>query len=270
MNKRLLWIGAAVVLIVAFLLSFKIFRSVKRIPRQQESEVTLELLRQAEELETNLDLLAAKSIYGKLLSDFSDSPQVSQWQKKIENINIKILFSPIITEGSVQYEIKVGDTLYKIANQFNTTIELIKKSNNLKSDKIFPGKKIKVNNRSFSILVDRSSNILILKSEEDIIKSYIVSTGLQNCTPLGTYKIKDKLINPPWYTEGKVIPPESPENILGTRWLGFDLAGYGIHGTNDPDSLGKSITQGCIRMSNQDVEEIFSIVPTGTEVIIVG
>jgi lipoprotein-anchoring transpeptidase ErfK/SrfK len=268
-NKRLLWIGAAVVLIVVFVLSFKIFRSVKRIPRQQESEITSELLRQAKELETNLDLLAAKSIYGKLLSDFPDSPQTPHWQKKIENINIKILFSPIITEGAVQYEIKPGDTLYKIADQFNTTVELIKKSNNLKSDKIFPGKKIRVNNRPFSILVDKSQNILILKSEEDIIKSYVISTGLHSCTPVGNFKIKDRLINPPWYTEGKVIPPESPENILGTRWLGFDLAGYGIHGTNDPDSLGKSITQGCVRMSNQDVEEIFTIVPTGTEVIIV-
>lgn len=269
MNKRFLWIGAAVVLIIIFLLSFKILKDLRPATKQAGSLALAELLSQAKELENSSDFLAAKSIYRRLVSDFPVSQEVSQWQAKIEELNIKILFSPILSQRSVQYEIKPGDTLYKIAEQFNTTIELIKKSNNLKSDKIFPGKKIKVYNRPFNILVDKSSNTLILKSEEEVVKTYVVSTGLHNCTPVGNFKIKDKLTDPPWYTEGKVIPPESPQNILGTRWLGFDLAGYGIHGTNDPDSLGKSITQGCVRMSNQDVEELFAIVPTGTEVTIV-
>ena len=51
--------------------------------------------------------------------------------------------------------------------------------------------------------------------------------------------------------------------------MGFDLKGYGIHGTVDPGSLGQQVTQGCVRMSNSDVEELFSIVPTKTEVTIV-
>jgi lipoprotein-anchoring transpeptidase ErfK/SrfK len=50
--------------------------------------------------------------------------------------------------------------------------------------------------------------------------------------------------------------------------MGFDLEGYGIHGTNEPDKLGQQITLGCVRMSNEEVEELFSIVPTSTEVTI--
>ncbi len=111
--------------------------------------------------------------------------------------------------------------------------------------------------------------MLILKSNEEVFKTYIVATGEDNSTPVGTFTIVEKLIDPTWYSAGAVIPPDSPDNVLGTRWLGFDLSGYGIHGTTEPESLGKQVTQGCVRLSNADVEELYIIIPKGTEVIIV-
>jgi len=51
--------------------------------------------------------------------------------------------------------------------------------------------------------------------------------------------------------------------------MGFDLAGYGIHGTTEPKELGKQVTQGCVRLSNPEVEELYVIVPVGTEVTVV-
>ena len=118
-------------------------------------------------------------------------------------------------------------------------------------------------------MVDKSQNILVLKSDDEIIKTYRVSTGLNNCTPVGNFKIISKLPNPVWFKAGAIVPPESPENVLGSRWLGFDLPGYGIHGTIQPETIGQQITQGCVRMLNQDVEELYSLVPMGTEVTIV-
>ena len=191
------------------------------------------------------------------------------WQKKAEELNIKLLFSPIITSKSALYEIKPGDTLIKIAKEFKTTVEFIMKSNNIADDKIIPGKKIKIWTSPFSILVDKSQNTLMLKSEEDIIKTYTVATGANNSSPVGTFKIVNKLPHPTWFKAGAVVASGSPENILGTRWLGFDLAGYGIHGTTDPQSLGLQVTQGCVRMSNADVEELYTLVPVATEVTIV-
>jgi lipoprotein-anchoring transpeptidase ErfK/SrfK len=118
--------------------------------------------------------------------------------------------------------------------------------------------------------VDKSQNTLILKTNEDVVKTYIVSTGSNNSTPTGTFKIIEKIVNPPWYKPGGgIVPAGSPENILGTRWLGINKEGYGIHGTTDPKSLGKQVTAGCVRMSNTDVEELFGIVAKDTEVIIV-
>ncbi|MDD2679723.1 MAG: L,D-transpeptidase, partial [Candidatus Omnitrophica bacterium] len=104
---------------------------------------------------------------------------------------------------------------------------------------------------------------------EEIIKTYIVSTGKDNSTPVGNFKITSKLINPVWFKTGAVVPAGSPENILGTRWMGLNMPSYGIHGTTDPQSLGKPVTQGCVRMANSDVEELYAIIPIGTEVTIV-
>ena len=83
------------------------------------------------------------------------------------------------------------------------------------------------------------------------------------------YKIITKLVDPTWFKDGRAIPPSSPENVLGSRWLGFDLESYGIHGTIDPDTIGQQITEGCVRMHNEDVVELYNLVSVGTEVEIV-
>ena len=57
--------------------------------------------------------------------------------------------------------------------------------------------------------------------------------------------------------------------LLGSRWLGFNMPGYGIHGTIEPETIGKQVTAGCVRMRNSDVEELYDILPLGTEVSIV-
>jgi lipoprotein-anchoring transpeptidase ErfK/SrfK len=86
---------------------------------------------------------------------------------------------------------------------------------------------------------------------------------------VGTFKIVNKLPNPTWFKAGAVLPSDSPENILGSRWLGLDKKGYGIHGTTMPQDLGKQVTAGCVRMKNEEVEELYDIVGTGTEVTVV-
>lgn len=227
------------------------------------------LSNQARLLENKGNLLEAKLLYQKLVHDFPESSEVMDWQKKAEDINIKLLFSNVLTPKSIIYQIRPGDTLNKIAREHKTTTELIMKSNNINDALIIPGRKIKIWTESFSILVDKSQNVLLLKNNEEVIKTYIVSTGKNNCTPVGTFKIVNKLPNPTWFKAGAVVPPESSQNVLGTRWMGFDLAGYGIHGTIEPKELGKQVTQGCVRLSNSDVEELYSIVPVGTEVVVI-
>ncbi|MDD5115643.1 MAG: L,D-transpeptidase family protein [Candidatus Omnitrophica bacterium] len=268
MNKKILIIIAACVIVCVFI-AVGIKRSVGLGRIAVERASVHNLLNQARQSEAKGDLLETKSIYQKLVSDFIQSPDVGSWQKKIEDINIKLLFSPTITPESISYEIRSGDTLNKIARAHKTTTELIMRSNSIGDSLIIPGRKIKIWNAPFSILVDKSQNIMLLKSDEEVIKTYVVSTGKDNCTPAGVFKIVNKLSNPTWFKAGAVVPAGSPENVLGTRWMGFDLSGYGIHGTTEPKELGKQVTQGCVRLSNSDVEELYDIVPAGTEVTIV-
>jgi len=217
----------------------------------------------------NGDLLAAKKLYEQAQEKTDDTARLKEIQRKIEDINIKIIFSPIVDKCAKKYIVRPNDSLAKIAKENNTTIELIKRTNNLSSDVIRPEQELKINNCKFSIVVDKSQNLLFLKVGDEIVKTYIVSTGKNNSTPVGVFKIVNKQPNPTWFKAGAVVPANSPENILGTRWLGIEAKGYGIHGTTEPGQLGKQVTLGCVRMRNEEVEELYDIVPVGTEVTIV-
>ena len=82
---------------------------------------------------------------------------------------------------------------------------------------------------------------------------------------VGEFKIVSRMVDPVW--KG-VVPPGDPKNPLGTRWLGFDLPQYGIHGTNEPETIGQPVTQGCIRLVNSDVEELYVLLPEGTHITV--
>ncbi len=268
MNKRSVLIAVSAAAIIFVLAVFYYMRHSG--PGPAATPEASALLAEARKTEESGDLSSARLAYQRLISDYPNSREVMDWQKKFEDLNIRLLFSPVVTPKSIEYQIKPGDSLDKIAREYKTTVELIMKSNNLASENIFPGKKIKVWTALFSIVVDKSQNTLILKSNEEVIKTYTVSTGLNNCSPVGTFKITEKIVNPPWYKPGGgMIPAGNPQNILGTRWLGLDKEGYGIHGTTEPQSLGKQATAGCVRMLNAEVEQLYAIVPTGTEVTIV-
>jgi hypothetical protein len=84
-------------------------------------------------------------------------------------------------------------------------------------------------------------------------------------SPAGAFKIVERIPDPTWYTKGRIVPP-GKSNPLGTRWLGLSVKGYGIHGTNNPGSIGHNASHGCIRMRNHDVEQLFEMVSVGDAV----
>lgn len=214
-------------------------------------------------------LIEARTAARLLLERFPSSPVVAEAQQSLGRVNVALLFSPMLRETDSAYEVKPGDTLGGIARANHTTIELIKRANQLSSDVIRAKQTLKIPKSRFTILVDKSQNQLLLTENDQFFKLYPVATGEKGSTPVGTFKIVNKIPNPVWYKQGAVVPADSPENILGTRWMGFDKEGYGIHGSVDPGGIGKQVTAGCVRMHNADVEELFAIVPSSTEVTIV-
>lgn len=227
-------------------------------------------LQQAKTLEVKGRNLEAKALYDEILKD----PQIpAEAKKKIQvdyhQLNLQILVARIHSQEGMKHKVVKGDTLYDIAIKYRTTVDMIKKNNKLKKDTIYPGMMLKISSSVLSLRVDKSDNIMILQLNSQEIKRYSVATGRGNNTPVGEFKIINKLENPTWFHAGAIVPPDSPENILGTRWLGFDHPGYGIHGTTLPETIGHQASSGCVRMFNHDVEELYAVIPTGTKVIIV-
>ncbi len=215
------------------------------------------------------NIVKARDIYNIILDRYQNVDNILEVQEELGRLNVEILFSSLMTDQDVFYTVGPGDTLLKIAKKFGTTVDLIKKSNSLKSDMIKAHSKLKVSKAQYGIMVDKSQNILTVFSDGDVFKVYRVSTGENNSTPVGTFKIVNKIKDPVWYNEGAVVPAESPDNILGSRWLGISESGYGIHGTIEPKSVGRQTTKGCVRMFNADVEELYTVIPINTEVVIV-
>lgn len=175
-------------------------------------------------------------------------------------------FSPAAGPGDTTYTIQPGDNLTKIARKYGTTVELLRVANGIRGDMIRAGQKLRIPKAAFSVLVDKSQNTLTLKNSEEVVKVYRCSTGRDGITPVGTFRIVNRMVDPVW--KG-IVPPGDPENPLGTRWLGFDLPQYGIHGTNEPETIGQAVTDGCVRLANNDVEELFTLLPEGTSVTVV-
>ncbi|MDT8861692.1 L,D-transpeptidase [Alkalihalobacillus sp. MEB130] len=123
------------------------------------------------------------------------------------------------------------------------------------------------------LIVNVSSHELAYINDGEIKDVYKVATGKTGDeTPLGTFTIIVKAKDP--YYRKKDIPGGDPNNPLGSRWIGFDADNtdgrtFGIHGTNRPESIGYSITAGCIRLPNEIVETLFEEVPLGTKIHIV-
>ena len=96
-----------------------------------------------------------------------------------------------------------------------------------------------------------------------VVKIYSTAVGAPSSpTPTGTYKIVQRIPNPTWYGPEKVVGP-GKSNPIGTRWMGLSRKGYGIHGTNSPQSIGRNASHGCVRMRNRDVEDLFARVAVG-------
>jgi len=126
------------------------------------------------------------------------------------------------------------------------------------------------------IVINRGANRLTLYDGSAYVQSFGVATGQAIYpTPAGTWHIVTMQRDPwwippdsPWAKGAKPIPP-GPGNPLGTRWMGLDAAGVGIHGTPDAASIGYSASHGCIRMRIPDAEWLFDHVEVGTPVYIV-
>ena len=128
----------------------------------------------------------------------------------------------------------------------------------------------------YSVQINIPSKTLEVWDGDTVVKTYPVGVGRKNFpTPTGNFKVISKFSSPTWENpykaagEARIYPGK--KNPLGTRWIGFhrNLMGeYGIHGTNEPNSVGKVCSHGCIRMKINNSEDLYDTVPLGTPVTV--
>ena len=163
---------------------------------------------------------------------------------------------PPMCESRNFYVIRRGDTLGKIAATFEITVrEILAVNPGISSSNLTVGQIIclPVSPSPIEIIININAKRLTVYRNGILFREYIVATGKPSTpTPTGIFEIVNKEID--------------PGGPYGTRWLGLSEKGYGIHGTNNPQSIGTAASNGCIRMYNEDVEALFDITTVGTPV----
>ena len=123
---------------------------------------------------------------------------------------------------------------------------------------------------AYAIVINLPAFRLYLYRDGELWHDYPVAIGKPiTPTPVGEYSLVCKVHDPVWYPEGKKPVPPGPENPLGRWWLGLSVDGYGIHGCLDESSIGKAVSNGCLRLHNRDVAQLVECVGVGTPVRIV-
>ncbi len=196
----------------------------------------------------------------------------------LTKINRIIITTSYYTPEKIKHIISSGDRLSKLARTYKTTTATINKTNDRAVDTsmINLGKAFYIYAGFWSVKVIKSKYKLILFDKGIPFIVYNIADGKQNRTPEGKFIVQTKQVDPSWTAPGKNVAFGDPTNPLGTRWMGLketclnsQNTGYGIHGTKDPKSIGTSASNGCIRMHNSEVEELFDIIPYGVPVEIV-
>lgn len=120
------------------------------------------------------------------------------------------------------------------------------------------------------VIVSIPDRKLAVLEGDQVVGIFPVAVGASvSPSPVGEFEVVTRLAKPTYYHPGVIIPP-GKDNPLGTRWIGLNKKGYGIHGTNVPRSIGKAASHGCIRLRNRDVESLFELVRKGDSVEIRG
>jgi lipoprotein-anchoring transpeptidase ErfK/SrfK len=114
-----------------------------------------------------------------------------------------------------------------------------------------------------TVLISIRDRKLAVLENGAVLADFEVSVGAEESpSPTGEFKIVSRVVHPTYYHAGTVIPP-GKGNPVGTRWVGLNEKGYGIHGTNAPRSIGKAASHGCIRLRNRDMEKLFGMLRVG-------
>ncbi len=196
------------------------------------------------------------------------------------------IFGQRVTAGDPlvdTYVVQDGDRLVNIARNYDVPYEVLLRINGMASaSSLRASQKLKVIRGPFHARIIKSKFRLDVYLQDTYVRSFRVGLGSANGTPEGVWRVKNRLENPTYYPpasapDKRIIPPDDPGNPLGEHWIGLEGVegaavgheGYGIHGTIEPESIGKAVSMGCIRMHNEDIALLYKLLQPGKATVTV-
>lgn len=191
-------------------------------------------------------------------------------------------FLPLFGE-QISYKVEKGEGLFEIAKKFGVSFLSIARANQIQNPNliregeilVLPTQMIVPKIINEGIIINVPEYRLYFFKDKKLFRVYSLCIGLPTWeTPIGEFQVIHLIKNPTWYmpealakverVKREVVPP-GPMNPLGDRWMGTDLRHFGIHSTNQPMSIGKALSHGCVRLYPGDAHELFDLIEKGTK-----
>jgi len=231
---------------------------------------------------------SAAALYSDLLLAEIGAPwegsreHLARWSSELERMQEGHRWNPEGDWPSVEIEVQAGDGLTDIRLRFleenggpPICTGLIARANRIGNRYLRPGEILRVPTDPVRTRVDLDLRWVLYMHGEQVVAAWNVGVGRPGHeTRPGSYVVGVKKEEPMWFPAGRdPVPYGAQENPLGTRWIGWDVAGggpssLGFHGTNAPEGVGGAVSDGCIRMRNGEVEELFEVIPMGSPVLV--
>jgi hypothetical protein len=251
-------------------------RSMRMVLLEEQAHASLERGRSIDAAEALSDLL-----HLELTAPWDPHREtLLQWADSLRQAQGAYRLSKTGAWPSLSTEVRSGDSLALVRQrvlrdrpELLLCTGLINRVNEI-GKYIHPGDPLRIPTDRPNVLVDLDARLVVYRHGDEAVLAWPCGIGrVEKPSPTGAFVIGEKLEEPPWFAgDGKVIPYGDERNLLGERWMAWNLDGknssYGFHGTHDPSGVGQRVSSGCIRMTNESVIELFELLPRGADVLV--
>lgn len=249
----------------------------KTKPEPKKESQAQKILNKANALMNDGKTIQARSLLNEYLAEhFEEESSIPLRDRAIDIGNQTVLSLKVYPDDKLAsyYSVKTGDNLVNIARKCKVPYQFICRINHIDDPRrLRVGQKIKLVQGPVRIKVKKTEFKMYVFLQDVLFASYDVGLGKNNKTPVGRWMVEDR-IQRPLYVDpdtNKVYGPNDKDNPTGGYWLrlkGIEgetvgRTGFGIHGTTEPESIGKFMSKGCVRMRNEEVAEVFNMLVPG-------
>ncbi|MEM1446629.1 MAG: L,D-transpeptidase family protein [Planctomycetota bacterium] len=229
--------------------------------------------------------VAGRALLSTLLLGSRDqlsNADAARVRQRLTELNGRLVFSPESVPNdpaTTTYVVQSGDLLGSIAKRYKVPYPFLELINGIDARRLRVGQTLKLIQGPIHARVDKSEFVMDVyvfgtDGTPAYLTSFPVGLGENDNTPLGKWRVaRGKVTNPDWRNPrtNEYYPADHPDNPIGEYWVpitglegdAVGRTGFGIHGTNEPDSIGRNMSMGCIRLGDADIAMVFSMMEPG-------